>query len=212
MGRTVNPAIPAIAPEVAAILAIVARSGIVLEPRGDKLRYHPRSAMTQELAARIKANKAELLALLQRNDPLTATDKTPTLQRPNSRHGTKSGVLSVLSVSEQGKGLWCEEELSLLAHAEKTPLDLPLVAAVKDSFADMGATVVSVKVAHRQGGAARSRVARMIREARGANPNQAVALRDAWRERLAICTIDGGMSEAEAEKIALAELEVLYLD
>ena len=125
MGRTVNPAIPAIAPEVAAILAIVARSGIVLEPRGDKLRYHPRSAMTQELAARIKANKAELLALLQRNDPLTATDKTPTPQRANSPHGTRSGVLSVLSVSEQGKGLWCEEELGLLAHAEKTPSDLP---------------------------------------------------------------------------------------
>ena len=211
MGRTVNPAIPAIAPEVAAILAIVARSGIVLEPRGDKLRYHPRSAMTQELAARIKANKAELLALLQRNDPLTATDKTPTPQRANSPHGTRSGVLSVLSVSEQGKGLWCEEELGLLAHAEKTPSDLPLAAAVKDSFADVGVTVVSVELAHGQGGVSRSRVARMIREVRGAAPYQAVALRDAWRERLAICTIDGGMSEADAERIALAELEVLDL-
>ena len=211
MGRTVNPAIPAIAPEVAAILAIVARLGIVLEPRGDKLRYHPRSAMTQELAARIKANKAELLALLQRNDPLTATDKTPTPQRANSPHGTRSGVLSFLSVSEQGKGLWCEEELGLLAHAEKTPSDLPLAAAVKDSFADMGAIVVSVEVAHGQGGVSRSRVARMIREARGASPNQAVALRDAWRERLAICAIDGGMPEAEAERIALAELEAMHL-
>ena len=211
MGRTVNPATPAIAPEVAAILAIVARLGIVLEPRGDKLRYHPRSAMTQELAARIKANKAELLALLQRNDPLTATDKTPTPQRANSPHGTRSGVLSVLSVSEQGKGLWCEEELGLLAHAEKTPSDLPLAAAVKDSFADVGVTVVSVELAHGQGGVSRSRVARMIREVRGAAPYQAVALRDAWRERLAICTIDGGMSEADAERIALAELEVLDL-
>ena len=204
-----KPATPDIAPEVVAILAIVARLGIVLETQGGKLRYHPRSAMTQELAARIKANKAELLALLQRNDPLTATDKTPTPQRANSPHGTISGVLSVLSVSEQGKGLWCEEELGLLAHAEKTPSDLPLAAAVKDSFADMGATVVSVEVAH--GGVSRSRVARMIREARGADPNQAVALRDAWRERLAICTIDGGMPEAEAERIALAELEVLDL-
>ena len=51
----------------------------------------------------------------------------------------------------------------------------------------------------------------MIREARGADPNQAVALRDAWRERLAICTIDGGVPEADAERIALAELEVLDL-
>ena len=211
MGRTVNPTTPAIAPEVVAILAIVARLGIVLEPRGDKLRYHPRSAMTQELAARIKANKAELLALLQRDDALIATDRTPTPQRPNSPHGTESGVLSVLSVSEQGKGLWCEEELELLAHAEKTPLDLPLVAAVKDSFADMGATLVSVEMVHGQGGATRSRVARLIREARGANPSGAMALRDAWRERLAICTIDGGMPEADAERIALAELEVLYL-
>ena len=108
MGRTVNPITPAIAPEVVAILAIAARLGIVLEPRGDKLRFRPRSAMTQELAARIKANKAELMALLQRDGPLTATDKTPPAQRPNSPHGTESGVLSVLSVSEQGESLWCE--------------------------------------------------------------------------------------------------------
>ena len=114
-------------------------------------------------------------------------------------------------MSEQGKGLWCEEELELLAHAEKTPLDLPLVAAVKDSFADMGATAVSVEVTHGQGGATRSTMARMIRKARGADPNQAVALRDVWRERLAICTIDGGMPEADAERIALAELEVFDL-
>ena len=114
-------------------------------------------------------------------------------------------------MSEQGKGLWCEEELELLAHAEKTPSDLPLAAAVKDSFADVGVTVVSVELAHGQGGVSRSRVARMIREARGAAPNQAVVLRDAWRERLAICTIDGGVPEADAERIALAELEVLDL-
>lgn len=145
-----NPATPAIAPEVAAILAIVARLGIVLESRGDKLRYHPRSAMTHELAARIKSNKAALLALLQRDDPVTATDKPPTLQGLNSLHGTESRVLSVLSVSEQGKGLWCEEELSLLARAEKTPLDLPLVAALKDFFADMGITVVSIESTRRQ--------------------------------------------------------------
>jgi hypothetical protein len=33
-----------------------------------------------------------------------------------------------------------------------------------------------------------------------------VALRDAWRERVLICTTDGGVSEADAESIALAEL------
>jgi len=31
--------------------------------------------------------------------------------------------------------------------------------------------------------------------------------RDAWQERVAICTIDGGLSEEEAESIAWAEID-----
>jgi len=45
-------------------MADLARLGIKLEADGDRLRYSPRSAVTPELAKRMKAHKAELLALL----------------------------------------------------------------------------------------------------------------------------------------------------
>jgi hypothetical protein len=48
------------------LLSDVARLGIHLEARGDVLRCHPRSAVTPELAERLKAAKAELLAWLSR--------------------------------------------------------------------------------------------------------------------------------------------------
>lgn len=51
----------------------------------------------------------------------------------------------------------------------------------------------------------RQQAADLIRQARRADHGRAVAMRDAWAERMAICTIDG-MSEADAERVALAEL------
>ena len=47
--------------------------GIQLAVAGDRRRYRPRSAVTPELAARMKANKGELLALL-RVDPGCRSD------------------------------------------------------------------------------------------------------------------------------------------
>jgi hypothetical protein len=47
------------------LLADVARLGVRLEAHGDRLRYHPRSAVTPDLAERMKAHKAELLVLLR---------------------------------------------------------------------------------------------------------------------------------------------------
>lgn len=41
------------------------------------------------------------------------------------------------------------------------------------------------------------------------DPDTAADLLDAYRERMAICTIDGGLSEAEAEAVAIAELDTL---
>jgi hypothetical protein len=49
---------------LAHLLADVARLGITLEARGDRLRYRPRSAVTPELVERLTAHKAELLAML----------------------------------------------------------------------------------------------------------------------------------------------------
>jgi hypothetical protein len=51
---------------IAMLLAELARRGIQLEAQGARLRYRPRSAMTPELAERVRAHKPGLLAVLQR--------------------------------------------------------------------------------------------------------------------------------------------------
>jgi hypothetical protein len=50
---------------IAMLLAELARRGIQLEAQGARLRYRPRSAMTPELAERVRAHKPGLLAVLQ---------------------------------------------------------------------------------------------------------------------------------------------------
>lgn len=194
---------------VAGILADVARRGITLQPHAGKVRFRPRSAMTPDLAQRIKARRTALLALLSDTTPPDVTAISP--------DGGESRVSSVVSVSEPpkwptvGRGLWSQDELVMLARAGTTPADLPIVSAVKDAFADVGASVVAVKAAHGRGGWARHEirdgVAELIRHARRCQAGEAVTMRDAWRERLAICTIDGGLAEDDAKRIALAELE-----
>ncbi len=53
------------------LLAELTRSGVRLEPRGDKLHVSPPPGMdTGELRQKIKAHKAELLAALKRTKPL----------------------------------------------------------------------------------------------------------------------------------------------
>jgi len=196
---------------VAGILADVARRGITLQAGAGKIRFRPRSAMTPGLAQRIKTHRPALLALL--------SDTTPPAAEPTGPHEAESKVASVVSVSEPpespttGRGLWSEDELAMLALAGTTPADLPLVSAVKDAFADFGATAVSVESAHGRGGWTRRRAAELIREARRheirGRSGEAVAMRDAWRERLAVCTIDGGLTEGHAEQVALDELETM---
>ena len=54
----------------------------------------------------------------------------------------------------------------------------------------------------------RAEAARMIRSARQAGDRDlAVTLRDAWRERVAICEIEGGLTPEEAEKVAEKNLK-----
>ena len=47
------------------LITDLAQRGIRLEAHGDRLRYSPRSAMTPDLAQRMKTNKGELLAILR---------------------------------------------------------------------------------------------------------------------------------------------------
>ena len=62
------------------LLADLTRLGIRLEAHGDRLRFWPRSAVTPELADRMKAHKAELLAVLQ--PQATQMRRAPTPEKP----------------------------------------------------------------------------------------------------------------------------------
>ena len=54
------------------LMTDLARLGIHIEAHGDRLRYSPRSAVTPDLADRMKAHKGDLLAILRcRNGPTT---------------------------------------------------------------------------------------------------------------------------------------------
>lgn len=56
----------------AELLLDLDRRGIRLEAHGDRLRYHPRLALTPELLDRLKAHKAELLKALERYEERAA--------------------------------------------------------------------------------------------------------------------------------------------
>ncbi len=60
------------------LLAELGRLGIEVTAHGNRLRYRPRSAVTPELAERMKVHKAELLAILT----ATPADDTSTAEHP----------------------------------------------------------------------------------------------------------------------------------
>jgi len=56
----------------------LARLGITIEAHGDRLRFAPMSVVTSVLLRRLKAHKAELLALLRSDcDKVTESDTDP---------------------------------------------------------------------------------------------------------------------------------------
>lgn len=98
------------------------------------------------------------------------------------------------------------EERTLL---EPAPHELrQTVAQIKGIFGDICTpTVTDVQVVPHK---PRCQAARLIRSARReGHHDQAIALRDAWRERIAFCTVDGGMVQEAAERVAASELEGL---
>jgi hypothetical protein len=64
----------------AQLLSDLIRLGIRIEAHGDRLRYSPRSAVTPDLADRMKAHKGELLAILRRDPDTPAIDPTDATQ------------------------------------------------------------------------------------------------------------------------------------
>ena len=61
------------------LIADLDRLGVQLEAQGERLRYSPRSAVTPDLAGRLKTHKAELLAILQ-------SKPTPNTSANNKNH------------------------------------------------------------------------------------------------------------------------------
>jgi hypothetical protein len=160
------------------LLVELIRRGIEIRADDDCLRYRPRSAMTPDLADRLNAHRAELLAILAAADRRPAGDA----------------------------GSYTARERRLLAGCPEATL--AAVDAAKRAFGQVGGVTVEAVVPFKS--EARDAAARLIREARrGGDVGRAVALRDAWRQRLAICTIDGGLSERDAERVALDELGLI---
>jgi hypothetical protein len=59
------------------LLAELARQGITLVADGGRLRFHPRAAMTPELAERLKSRKAEVLEVVNNPWPANHTEPEP---------------------------------------------------------------------------------------------------------------------------------------
>lgn len=79
------------------------------------------------------------------------------------------------------------------------------VEAIKSAFAGVGVELLSVT---RDPTWPRHRIADAIRAARRhGDHDRATAIRDGWRERVAVCMIDGGTSRRRAEAIAADEME-----
>ena len=64
----------------AELMTDLARLGIRIEAQGNRLRYSPRSAVTPEIADRMRAYKGELLAILRRDPEAPAIDLTDATQ------------------------------------------------------------------------------------------------------------------------------------
>ncbi len=160
------------------LLVELVQRGIELRAVGDRLRYRPRSAMTPDLADRLAAHRGELLAILKAAD-LGAGDSAAPLPT------------------------YTPQERRLLDGCPAAAL--AAVDAAKRAFAPLGGATVEAVTPFKS--AARDGAARLIRDARrGGDDRRAVTLRDAWRERLAICTVDGDLSIRDAEAVALDEL------
>ncbi len=186
MGRAVS----ATPDPIAEMLVELARRGIELRAAGDRLRYRPQSRMTADLATRLAAHRGDLLAILAAADDSADRSFPP-------------GSAAALATT------YTPQERRLLDGCPAATL--AAVDAAKRAFTALGGVTVEAVAPFKS--AARAGAARLIRDARRhGGDGQATAFRDAWRERLAICTMDGAIRLADAERIALDELRSLLAD
>lgn len=109
---------------------------------------------------------------------------------------------------------------SLLALLRPSPKEAPdttdathgrpndLVATLRDVMAPWTLELVSdTTAAFVASNPARQVVIDLLLPVFRRDPELGIAMRDAWAERLAICTVDGGLSVEDSEQIALEELK-----
>lgn len=89
----------------------LARLGIRIEARGDRLRYSPRSAVTPDLTDRMKAHKGELLAILWQetldrldSDPLFPPDVLAGLRAADVDWGDSEAQEERIAIILEGCG------------------------------------------------------------------------------------------------------------
>jgi hypothetical protein len=101
---------------VAELLIDLRQSGVRLEADGDRLRYFPRSALTPDLLGRLKARKADVVALLHFIPIRKAADAWSAAL--DALEGDPDFPPDVLESLRSGEARWSGPEVA-------TPCDLP---------------------------------------------------------------------------------------
>ena len=91
----------------------LARLGVHIEAHGDRLKYLPRSAVTPDLAERMKAHKGELLAILRRDREAPAIDLTDATRvwqaAPDRLEGDPLFPLDVMEGLRAADARWADD-------------------------------------------------------------------------------------------------------
>jgi TubC N-terminal docking domain len=173
--------------EASALLDDLRAIGVMVEVIGDRLKIDaPAGVITEDQRQALRVSKPAIIKLLT----------TTTTDAPRSTQTTTATTPASSWDAKDRKAL--------------TTIKPGLRAAV-DLIAEVFGSV-SIEAIEGDGSMSpRQRAAAAMRQVRQTDRPRARALRDGWRERLAICIVDGGIDEHDAEKIAADELETLIL-
>jgi hypothetical protein len=198
-------------------LTWLAQLGISIEVVGDDLRLRPSDKVTPEVTGRVRACKVELLRAAPRPSAPPSPAKilrhcrctdcshwddvegicrvhgfTRYLPREDS-HPSMQPFWTDLGTVRPDEWHYCADYRGPTLRGEPW---------LRPQTAPLGATPSPPRL----------QAAELIRDARRAGDRgRAIAMRDAWRERLAICEIDGSLPTENAQQIALKELYNMYL-
>ncbi len=182
------------------LLAELVRRGIRLRARGDRLRYHPRSAMTPALEVRVTAHKQELLELL------TATECMPArrlLAAPPHLRSTVEHILALFPGArvtdvQRDQSPVAEEAVAWVTDPRSaTELVQPRSGWTPTSWRDR-----LLYLAGRCEDDHSTRATELRRAAIAMTPSWV----EAFEERAAINEHDGGLPRAQAESAAASDV------